>query len=155
MVGKIRECIDFFCHRHVGLRINMKNLKILIIMLLMFAGLTLIACGGARRTSGLGYERITPEEAKKLMDTEENYVILDVRTQEEFDEGHIPGAILIPDFEIREKAGQLLPDKNQLILVYCRTGRRSQNAAAELAALGYTNVKEFGGITIWPYETEK
>ena len=95
---------------------------------------------------------ITAEEAKKLMDSETDYVILDVRTREEYDQGHIPGAILIPDTEIEAKAADLLPDKDQLILVYCRSGRRSKLAAQSLADLGYTNIREFGGILDWPYE---
>ena len=97
---------------------------------------------------------ITAEEAKKLMDTEEGYVILDVRTQAEYEQKHIPGAILIPDYEIEALALEKLPDKDQLILVYCRSGRRSKNAAQILADLGYTNIKEFGGIIDWSYETE-
>ena len=88
------------------------------------------------------------------MDTQTGYVILDVRTQEEYDEKHIPGAILIPDSEISEKAEGILKDKNQLILVYCRSGRRSKLAAEDLLDIGYTNIKEFGGIIDWPYETE-
>lgn len=99
------------------------------------------------------YEQISPAEAKALMDNEENYIILDVRTDEEFSEAHIEGAILIPDYEISEKAESLLPDKNQLILVYCRSGRRSKNAASNLVSLGYTNIKEFGGIIDWNYGT--
>ena len=99
------------------------------------------------------YEQITPAEVKEIMDEREDYIILDVRTQEEYDEAHIDGAILIPDYEIAAKAENILKDKNQLILVYCRSGRRSKNAASELISLGYTNVKEFGGIIDWPYET--
>lgn len=99
------------------------------------------------------YEQITPAEAKALMDSEDGYVILDVRTPEEFAEGHIEGAILIPDYEIGEKAESILTDKDQLILVYCRSGRRSKNAANELATLGYTNIYEFGGINDWEYGT--
>ena len=99
------------------------------------------------------YEQITPAEAKEIMDTEQNYIILDVRTEEEFAEGHIAGAILIPDYEITEKAESVLTDKDQQILVYCRSGRRSKNAASQLVELGYSNVKEFGGIIDWPYET--
>lgn len=95
---------------------------------------------------------ITVEEAKKLMDSEEDRIILDVRSREEYDQGHIPGAILIPDTEIEAKAADLLPDKEQLILVYCRSGRRSKLAAQSLADLGYTNIREFGGILDWPYE---
>ena len=78
-----------------------------------------------------------------------------MRTQEEYDEGHIPGAILIPNTEIETRAEAALPDKDQLILVYCRSGRRSKLAAEALAELGYTNIKEFGGILDWPYAVEK
>lgn len=101
------------------------------------------------------YEQITAENAKKIMDSGEEHIILDTREQDEFDEGHIPGAILIPYTEIENKAIELIPDKDKLILVYCRSGRRSKIAAESLAKLGYTNVKEFGGIIDWPYEIEK
>ena len=111
----------------------------------------LVGCNGGDHTNT--YEQITPAEAKVLMDSGERYVILDVRTPEEYAAGHIAGAILIPDYEIREKAESILTDKDQLILVYCRSGRRSKNAANELATLGYTNVKEFGGINDWKYGT--
>ena len=100
-----------------------------------------------------GYMQITQDEAKSLMDSENDYIILDVRTIEEFNESHIDGAILIPDYEINEKAEGILTDKNQLILVYCRSGRRSKLASAQLAKMGYTNVKEFGGIIDWRYGT--
>ena len=100
------------------------------------------------------YVNITAQEAKKIMDTQTGYVILDTRTQEEYDEGHIPGAILIPYDELLQKAETVLTDKNQLILVYCRSGRRSKLAAEDLVKLGYTNIKEFGGIIDWPYEVE-
>ena len=100
----------------------------------------------------LSYEQINGAEAKALMDKESGYIIIDARTQSEYDEGHIPGAILIPEYEIAQRAESELPDKNQLILVYCRSGRRSKIAAEELVKLGYTNVKEFGGIIDWEYE---
>ena len=100
------------------------------------------------------YEQITPQQAKEIMDSGEAYILLDVREQNEFDEGHIPGAILIPYTEIDAKAEEKLPQKDALILVYCRSGRRSKIAAESLANLGYTNVKEFGGINDWPYEVE-
>ena len=100
------------------------------------------------------YVNITAEEAKQIMDTQEDYVILDVRTQEEFDALHIPGAILIPNTEIAQRAELELPDKDQLLLIYCRSGNRSKKAAEILVQLGYTNIKEFGGIIDWPYETE-
>ena len=101
------------------------------------------------------YEQITAIDAKKIMDSGEEHIILDTREQDEFDEGHIPNAILIPYTEIENKAIELLPDKEKLILVYCRSGRRSKIAAESLVKLGYTNVKEFGGIIDWPYEVEK
>ena len=101
------------------------------------------------------YKQITPEEAKKIMDSGEEHIILDTREQDEFDDGHIPGAILIPYTEIENKAIEQMPDKDKLILVYCRSGRRSKIAAESLAKLGYNNVKEFGGIIDWPYEIEK
>lgn len=104
--------------------------------------------------AGPVYVNITAQQAKEIMDKEENFVILDTRTQEEYDEGHIPGAILIPYDEIAEKAESILTDKNQLILVYCRSGRRSKLAAEDLVKLGYTSIKEFGGIIDWPYEVE-
>ena len=101
------------------------------------------------------YEQITPEEAKKIMDSGEEHIVLDTREQDEFDEGHIPGAILIPYTQIENKAEEMLSDKDAHILVYCRSGRRSKIASESLTKLGYTNVKEFGGIIDWPYEVEK
>ncbi len=101
------------------------------------------------------YEQITAEEAKNIMDSGLEHIVLDTREQEEFDEGHIPGAILIPYTEIEVMAEEKLPDKDALILVYCRSGRRSKIASESLAKQGYTNVKEFGGIIDWPYEVVK
>ena len=98
------------------------------------------------------YEQITPQTAKELMEKESDYIILDVREPDEFEAGHIEGAILIPYTKINARAEQMLPRKDQLILVYCRSGRRSKIAADCLWNLGYTNVKEFGGIVDWPYE---
>lgn len=97
---------------------------------------------------------ITAQEAKTIMDTKTGYVILDVRTQEEYAQQHIPGAILIPDYALRDRAESELPDKDQLILVYCRSGRRSKAASQMLLELGYTHIREFGGIIDWPFETE-
>ncbi len=125
------------------------------LLLILMALMLLTACGQNK-----GYDRedtymsITAEEAKAIMDSGKGYIILDVRTQEEYDEGHIPGAILIPNTEIEDRAEENLPDKDQLILVYCRSGRRSKIAAENLAELGYTNIREFGGIIDWPYEVE-
>lgn len=103
----------------------------------------------------LSYEQISAEEAKTIMDSESNYTIIDARTEEEFAEGHIEGAILIPEYEIASRAEKELPDKEALILVYCRSGRRSKIASEELVKLGYENVKEFGGIIDWPYDVVK
>ena len=122
---------------------------------LLLAVMLLTACGQDKENDqGAVYVNITAEEAKQIMDTEEGYIILDVRTQEEYDQGHIPGAIVISHEEIEEKAEEVLTDKDQLILVYCRSGRRSKIAAEALVELGYTNIKEFGGIIDWPYEVE-
>ena len=116
-------------------------------ILLILAVLFLTACGQEKENDREAvYVNITAQEAKQIMDSEKGYIILDVRTQEEFDQGHIPGAILIPDSQIREKAETVLTDKDQLLLVYCRSGRRSKLAAEALVELGYTNIKEFGGI---------
>ena len=126
---------------------KLKGLIIVLSILLSLFGLT--ACGGENDNS---YEQIAPEQAKTIMDTESDYIIIDARTDEEFAEGHIADAILIPEYEIADRAEKALPDKDALILVYCRSGRRSKIASEELVKLGYTNVKEFGGIIDWPYE---
>lgn len=114
---------------------------------------------GSNATTGssnsASYQQVNAETAKELMDTENDYVILDARTQAEYDEGHIPGAILIPYDTVATAAEDALPDKDQLILVYCRSGNRSKQASQTLVDLGYTNVVEFGGINSWPYEVEK
>lgn len=136
----------------------MKNLKRWsIIFMLTFSLFGLASCGSGDndKNTELTYKQITAEEAKKLMDTETDYIIVDARTESEFSEGHIEGAILIPEYEIAQRAEKELPDKDALILVYCRSGRRSKIASEELVKLGYTNVKEFGGIIDWPYETVK
>ena len=132
----------------------MKKLRGLVLMLLIslsLFGLTACQDGGNNAT----YEQITPQQAKEIMDTEQEYIIIDARNEEEFAEGHIENAILIPEYEIKDRAEKELPDKDALILVYCRSGRRSKIASESLAKLGYTNVKEFGGIIDWPYEIEK
>jgi len=125
------------------------------LIFLLLAVMMLTACGQDKENDqGAVYVNITAEDAKQIMDSEKGYIILDVRTQEEYDEGHIPGAIVISHEEIAEKAEDVLADKDQLILVYCRSGRRSKIAAEALVELGYTNIKEFGGIIDWPYEVE-
>lgn len=101
------------------------------------------------------YKQISQEEAKQMMEADDGHVIVDVRRQDEYDEGHIPGAICIPNEEITGEKPELLPDTNQIILVYCRSGRRSKEAAEKLFNLGYTNVYEFGGIVDWTGEIVK
>ena len=103
----------------------------------------------------MGYEQISQDEARLLMAEAENRIILDVRTQEEYAEGHIPGAICVPNETIGADMPEELPDKEQLILVYCRSGNRSKKAAEKLVKIGYTNVKEFGGIITWNGYIEK
>ena len=126
------------------------------LLFLLLAVMLLTACGQAKENDQeAAYMNITAEEAKQIMESREGYIILDARTQEEYDQGHIPGAIVISHEEIAEKAEDVLTDKDQLILVYCRSGRRSKIAAEALVELGYTNIKEFGGIIDWPYEVEK
>jgi rhodanese-related sulfurtransferase len=128
----------------------MKKLFILLLAAAIFA-----ACGQTEKiVKESVYMNITAEEAKVLMESETGYIILDVREQDEYDAGHIPGAILIPYTRIEEEASEKLTDKDQLILVYCRSGRRSKIAADALVELGYTNIREFGGILDWPYEIE-
>ena len=140
----------------------MRKLRRFTIMLLISLSLFgLCACqsdgGNANIDAGntLGYEQIDAHKAKEIMDSNEEYVLVDARTDEEFASGHIEGAILIPEYEIANRAEQEIPDKEALILVYCRSGRRSKIASEELVNLGYTNVKEFGGIIDWPYEVVK
>lgn len=137
-------------------------MKKLIMIFLTFGVLGLSACSVTDndesttiQEEAVTYISVSGKEAKQIMEKEKNYIILDVRTQEEFDAGHIPGAVLIPDYEIQHRAEKELTDKNQLILVYCRSGRRSKLASQALADMGYTNVVEFGGINDWEYETQK
>ena len=118
----------------------------LLVLALVLTGVT----NFAPKTTG--YRQVTTEEAANIMQTEENYVILDVRTAQEFASGHIPGAVLLPNETIGTEDIPLLPDKDQLILVYCRSGNRSKQAAEKLAQLGYTNIVEFGGINSWTGE---
>ena len=121
-----------------------------VVLSLMF----LSSCG-APGSSSLGYRQISMDKAVKMMKDEKNYIILDVRRPDEFAEGHIPGAINVPNEEIGSADIAELPDKSQLILVYCRSGRRSKEASEKLVKLGYTNIVEFGGINDWKGEIEK
>lgn len=109
--------------------------------------------GGSEKMAD--FQSITMEEAKKIFETEGDYIILDVRRADEFAEGHIPGAINIANENIKDTEPVELKDKNQTIYVYCRSGNRSRQASAKLAAMGYTNIIEFGGIMDWTGEIEK
>ena len=113
--------------------------------------LLLTSCGSTPQ-SETSYRQISMTDAISMMEQETDYIILDVRTQEEFASGHIPGAINIPNESIGTAEVPELPNKDQLILVYCRSGNRSKQASAKLAVLNYTNVVEFGGINSWPGE---
>ena len=121
------------------------------IMPLLMALLLLAGCGAQPEEST--YRQITAEEAAAMMEEESGYLILDVRTAEEYSEKHIPGAINVPNETIGNQDIPELPDKEQLILVYCRSGNRSKQAAEKLVKLGYTNIVEFGGIHDWTGET--
>ena len=116
------------------------------------AAVLLVGCGAGEKTPG-GYRQISMEEAVAMMEQEADYILLDVRTQAEYAQGHIPGAICVPNETIGDQEIPELPDKDQLILVYCRSGNRSKQASEKLVKLGYTNIVEFGGINSWTGET--
>lgn len=101
------------------------------------------------------YKKITSKEAKEIIDKGEYDIILDVRTLEEYNEGYIKGAVLLPDNEISHKADSVIGDKDKVVLVYCRSGRRSKQAAQELMDMGYKNILDFGGINDWDYDVVK
>ena len=117
--------------------------------------LLLTGCGAGGASDEKGYQQISQEDAMEMMDSQE-VLILDVREQDEYDSGHIPGAVLLPVGSITEEsAAEVIPEKDATVLVYCRSGNRSKTAAKALAELGYTGIYEFGGITTWPYEVEQ
>ena len=118
---------------------------------ILLAALLLAGC--VAPTEEITYRQISMTDAVTMMEEETGYIILDVRTPEEFAERHIPGAINIPNETISTEEIPELPDKDQLVLVYCRSGNRSKQASEKLAVLGYTNIVEFGGINDWPGET--
>ena len=116
--------------------------------------LSLLLAGCSAQNDRLSYKRISQEEAKNMMDTQD-VIILDVREQSEFDEKHIPGAVLLPVGTMtKDTASAVIPDLDSVVLVYCRSGNRSQTASTALAELGYRGIYEFGGINTWPYEVE-
>jgi phage shock protein E len=131
---------------------KMKRFIFLVMVIMLF----LTSCEAVKvNISAAEYKKITSEEAKMMIDSEKDIIILDVRSQSEYDEGHIKNAILIPDTEIEKMAPINLADKNAKILVYCRSGRRSELASKKLIEMGYTNVIDFGGIIDWKYDIVK
>lgn len=129
----------------------MKRCAVLLIIMLLMTG-----CATGQVMDGDGMERsytqISQDKAKEMMARDDGHVIVDVRRQDEYDEGHIPGAILIPNESIGTERPEALPDLDQIILVYCRSGRRSKEAAQKLFDMGYANIYEFGGIIDWTGE---
>ena len=125
----------------------MRKLLPILLSALMFTG-----CAGTSNNQTNTYRQITMDEAVDMMAQETGYIILDVRRPDEFAEGHIPNAINVPNESIGTVEIPELPDKNQLIMVYCRSGRRSKEASEKLVELGYTNIVEFGGILDWKGE---
>ena len=127
---------------------KMRIFVIILAILMIFTG-----CGGTTTVEN-NYQQISQEKAKEMMDTQ-SVLILDVREQNEFDAGHIPGAVLLPVGTItKDTAAAAIPELDTVVLVYCRSGNRSKTASQALADLGYTNIYEFGGINTWPYEVE-
>lgn len=131
--------------------------KIVAFGLGMAAAVSLAGCAGnsggpAGESTAQAYHKIDAAEAKEMMDGE-IMTVVDVRTPEEYAEGHVPGAINIPNEDIGDEEPELLPDKDAVVLVYCRSGRRSKEAADKLVEMDYRNVYDFGGIMDWPYET--
>ena len=124
-------------------------------MLVLAVVMMLSGCDLANSSTSASYKQITQEEAKEMMKKDDGHIIIDVRRQDEYDEGHIPGAVLIPNESITDKQPEELPKLDQIILVYCRSGRRSKEASQKLADIGYTNVYEFGGINTWTGEIVK
>jgi rhodanese-related sulfurtransferase len=125
--------------------INMKKWQLLTILLLMF---TLVSCGAKELT----YQTISAITAKEMIDADDDVLILDVRTLDEYNAGHIENAVLLPNTSIGEKTESIIPNKDITILVYCRSGNRSASASVELVSMGYTNVYDFGGIIDWTYD---
>ncbi|MBQ1342069.1 MAG: rhodanese-like domain-containing protein [Erysipelotrichaceae bacterium] len=128
----------------------MKRILVMLLILLILAG-----CQNNKPIQDITYQQVNSEQAIKMMAENEGYIILDVRTPAEYHEGHIEGAINVPNEEINDKEIKRLPDKNQMIFVYCRSGNRSKDASEKLVKLGYTNIIEFGGINTWPNELVK
>lgn len=125
--------------------------QLVLLALVIVAGVFILRMYAGTQSSA--YQTLTAEQAKARLDSGDALVLLDVRTRDEYAGGHIPNAVCLPNEEISGDVSVLLPDKDAEILVYCRSGRRSKEAAGKLAKLGYTKICDFGGIVNWPYET--
>lgn len=136
----------------MAIKTHMKVKFILRVFATIWLSMSIALTGCSNPSEGGSYMQISMNEAVEMMETEKDYIILDVRTIEEYEEGHIPGAICVPNETIGENVIEELPDKGQVILVYCRSGNRSKQAATKLAEQGYTNIYEFGGIIDWTGE---
>lgn len=132
----------------------MKNRKYIVISLIIVIAIVIVYNSNIKATK-LEYQIITANEAYNIIESEEDFIILDVRTESEYASGHIKDSILLPYDEISIKAETVLPNKNKKILIYCRSGNRSSIAAKELSELGYTDIIDFGGIISWNYELVK
>ena len=130
----------------------MKNKKVIFILLFVIIVGTGIFIFKKTNSNETQYIKISSSEAKEIIDNDNGVIIVDVRTNDEYVNGHIEGAVCIPNETISKQISDLIPDKKQEILVYCRSGNRSRQAAYKLIDLGYKNVKDFGGIIVWPYE---
>ena len=134
----------------------MKRKKFAAWSLLLLLIVSLAGCGSREEENTASYQQITAEEAKSMMEEQPDAVILDVREQDEYDAGHIPGAVLLSVGTIDEEtAASAIPENDTVVLVYCRSGNRSKTASQSLVDLGYTQIYEFGGIKDWPYEVER
>lgn len=131
--------------------------KLTVFLYLAIIGLFIVGCGKntIETMNEIKWFKITSEEAKEIIDKEDDIIILDVRSESEYKEGHLSNSILIPVDELESKAENLLKEKEQKILIYCRSGNRSSKAAEILSKLGYTNIYDFGGINSWTYAIEK
>ncbi len=138
---------------------NMRNFRFSFYIILILSAFSSAVMPGFsqedKKMDGTSFKSVSMEHGTAMMHTQKDYIILDVRRPDEYSAGHIPGAVLLTNETINKKTAGFLTDKNQLILVYCRSGRRSKEAAAKLAALGYTNIVEFGGIIDWKGPVEK
>lgn len=133
----------------------MKKIALILIIIIILITIFIVINTNKEKKEDIEIKHVTMKEIVKIMEENEDYIILDVRTKEEYNEGHIPNAICIPNETIGNNEIKELPNKDQLILVYCRSGNRSKQAAEKLKKLGYTNIIEFGGIVDWQGKLEK